>query len=162
MGLMLISSEIRELFLLIIFKNQSGIGAREKLFEVGMQIFREGDLGQKIFGNGIETVAKIVREKTALGSLHNAYLQILACYGLVGLISFFAFIATQIYAAMQLYRTSKFYSVLFLALIGSALAMMFTNTTVLFTSPIDSYFLTVFVILVPKYVRNSILAGTYE
>lgn len=42
------------------------------------------------------------------------------------------------------------------------IAVMMTNTTFIFNSSIDSYFLTVFAVIVPKYARNSINVGTFE
>jgi len=154
----IISSRVRYLLLLLIFKEQGGgIGNREELLRLGVKIFQESNFVQKILGNGVATTSIIVENATSHGSLHNAYLQILACFGLVGLGYLICFMFSQVYTCLRMYRHAPFYSALFIALIISAAAMMFTNTAILFTSPIDSYFLTMFVILVPKYARNAIL-----
>lgn len=39
---------------------------------------------------------------------------------------------------------------------------MLTNTSILFYSPIDSFCLTAVTVIIPKYVRNSLAAGTFD
>jgi len=111
---------------------------------------------EKVFGYGYaETRAHFV---TSLdhGSVHNAYLQVLLYYGLVGCVSMVLFVLTQVITSIRFLRVDRFVGTVSLALVLCAAAMMVTNTAILFTSPIDSFFLTMFFIWVPKYVRNCV------
>ena len=71
------------------------------------------------------------------------------------------FLLSQLYADVRLMKTNRFMGAIFTAMLISASAMMFTNTSIIFTSPIDSYFLTIVAIVVPKFVRNSINSGEF-
>jgi len=157
----LISNRLRNFLILIFFKNQKGLGSRSNLYHAAVDIFAEGTIVQKLFGRGIR-VRMIFEDTLGHGSVHNAYLQVLLYFGLIGIIFLLGFFFSQLRANLRLYHYSKFYSVMFTAFLLAAAIMMLTHTAIIFTSPIDSFFLTVFVILVPKYVRNAIKAGVFE
>ena len=157
----LIWKKLRDFLLLVLFKKQDGLGDRGELYRLAVDLFQSGTPTEKLFGHGIKI--RISFENTlGHGSVHNAYLQVLLYFGLIGLLFLLGIFLSQLKANLRLYRYSRFYSVMFSAFLFSALAMMLTNTAIIFTSPIDSFFLTAFVVLVPKYVRNAIHAGTFE
>ena len=155
------SSRLREFIVLLLFKGQEKIGIRGELYPFAVKLFWEGSCAQKLFGCGTG-VRSVFEAAMNHGSVHNAYLQVLLYFGSVNLVFFVVLLISQLKENIRLYRHSKFFSVMFAACLLSAMALMFTNTTIVFTSPIDSFFLTAFTILVPKYVRNAIRAGAFE
>lgn len=156
-----VSAKLQGFLELVLFKKQDGLGSRGRLYQLAVDVFWESSLVEKLFGHGIY-VRNLFEDTLGHGSVHNAYLQVLMYFGLIGLVFLLGIFFSQLRANMRLYRYSRFYSVMFSAFLFSALAMMLTNTAIIFTSPIDSFFLTVFVILVPKYVRNAIRTGAFE
>lgn len=157
----LVSDRLQNLLVLALFKGTGSLGGRNELFGLAIKLFSEGTMSEKLFGYGLG-VRDVFERYADHGSVHNAYLQVLMYFGAVGLIFFLVLLFGQLYASIRLYRESKFYSLIFCILLLAAMALMFTNTAIVFTSPIDSYFLTVIAILVPKYARNAMKAGTFE
>lgn len=155
------SEKLQNFIRLVLFKKQTGLGDRRELYRLALEVFEDSSLLEKLFGHGIK-IRTSFENILGHGSVHNAYLQVLLYFGLIGLTFLLGIFFSQLKANLRLYRYSRFYSVMFSAFLFSALAMMLTNTAIIFTSPIDSFFLTVFVVLVPKYVRNAIRAGTFE
>lgn len=158
---LLISEPLRNFLTLLLFKGQEGLGSRSALYQFAIDTFAEGNTIQKVFGRGIR-VRTLFETALGHGSVHNAYLQVLLYFGLLGIAFLLVFFFSQLRANLRLYHYAKFYSVMFTAFLLAAAIMMLTHTAIIFTSPIDSFFLTVFVILVPKYVRNAICAGTFN
>ena len=76
--------------------------------------------------------------------------------GAVGLLFLLSFLTSQIWESICFIKRDRFLGSVSLGLVLMAMLMMFTNTPIVFTSPIDSYFLTIFMFVVPKYVRNAI------
>ena len=72
------------------------------------------------------------------------------------------FLLSQLYANIMLMKKNRFMGAIFTAMLISASAMMFANTSIIFNSPIDSYFLTIVAIVVPKFARNSINSGEFD
>lgn len=138
----------------IVLKENNTAG-RDVLFAQGVQYFQNGTLFEKIFGHGINAPRLYFESYYDHGSVHNGYLQVLLYYGLVGFISMSAFILHQVIVSIRFLKVDRHIGAISLALLLSAAAMMFTNTAIIFTSAIDSYFLTIFFIVVPKYLRNS-------
>lgn len=155
------SEKLQNFIRLVLFKKQNGLGERGDLYRLAVNLFWDGPPIKKMFGHGVE-IQQFFRGALGHKDVHNAYLQVLLYFGLIGLAFLLGIFLSQLRANIRLYRYSRFYSVMFSAFLFSALAMMLTNTAIIFTSPIDSFFLTVFVVLVPKYVRNAIRAGTFE
>lgn len=148
-------------FMRIILKNNATAG-RDVLYQLAVDYFREGTIAEKLFGHGITQSRRFFEDTTSHGSVHNAYLQILVYFGLSVVLVLVIFLATQMVANLKLIRRSRFWGTILAAVLFMNLAVMFTNTAYIFNSSIDSYFLTVFAIIVPKYVRNSICAGTFD
>ncbi len=135
---------------------------RDILYESALDYFKDGTVFEKIFGHGTSATEDFFESKTAHGSAHNAYLQVLSCYGIIGLAVMIVFLISQLYLNIKLIKKNRFMGAVFTAMLVSASAMMFANTSIIFNSPIDSYFLTMIVIIVPKFVRNSIYSGEFD
>lgn len=158
--LMILSAECRDFVKLVLFKGMDGFGGREELYRFAIELFNEGSPWEKLFGYGYQ-VRNTFERFSVHGSVHNAYLQVLMYFGLAGLLFLCALLFSHFKMCIKLYKVSHLYSVMFIGLLISAMATMFTNTTIIFTSPIDCFFLTVFTILVPKYVRNAMMNHAY-
>ncbi len=158
---LLLIPQLSDYFYRIILK-ENHLSGRDVLYDYAIAYYSQGTLTDKIFGHGISQTNRFLRTITTLKSFHNAYFQVLITFGAVGLGALLLFLTTQIIASVRFIKQDRFLGSLFLGLIVSASAMMFTNTAIVFTSPIDSYFLTIFMFVVPKYIRNAINKGIFE
>ena len=145
----------------IILKSNTDAG-RNELTELAWKTFDDGSIFEKLWGHGISSMQDFFESKTTHASIHNAYLQILLYFGGIGLFVLLAFVASHIFSAIKIIKKEKFLGAIYTALVVGALLAMVAQTVVVFTSSIDSFFLTVFAIIVPKYVINSINAGAFE
>lgn len=152
---------LRGFFFRIVFKENTMAG-RDTLTKLAVNFFNEGTVAEKLFGHGITSSRHFFEDSTSHGSVHNAYLQILIYFGLAMFVLMILFLLTQLYANLNICRKNRFCGAICTAMISMSIAVMITNTACIFNSAIDSYFLTVFAIIIPKYVRNSINAGTFE
>lgn len=159
--LILIIPTIREFVFEIVMKGNEDAG-RADLYQLAIDYYRDGNAFEKMFGHGINTARGFFEDTLEHGSVHNAYLQVLVYYGFAGLAVMIIFLLSQLYANVKLMKTNRFMGAIFTAMLLSASAMMFTNTAIIFNSPIDSYFLTVLAIVVPKFVRNSINSSEFD
>ena len=151
----LLSPELSDYVYRVVLKGNT-LADRDDLLAAGIRFFRSGTVWQKVFGYGIRDTRVYFESYLYHGSAHNAYLQVLLHYGVIGEGFLLAFLFSQVCASLQIFRKNQFFGAANLGLTVMAMAMMFTNTAIVFTSPIDSYFLTVFLFVVPKYVRNAI------
>lgn len=140
----------------ILLKGNNDAG-RGELASLAMKAFREGNLPDKLWGQGATAMSAFFKEETSHSSAHNAYLQTMLYFGIVSLCIMICFLLSQLVANIRLARRNRTLGVLFAGLTLACASMMLTNTAVLFSSPIDSFFLTVFTILVPMYVRNALV-----
>lgn len=129
---------------------------RDVLFAYGVQYFQNGSVFEKIFGHGFLVIKEHFDSAYGHSSVHNGYLQILLSVGWIGCGAMILFLLIQIVTCFRFRKVDRFAGTLSLALVSCAAAMMLTNTSVLFMSNIDAFFLTIFFVLVPKYVRNGI------
>ena len=153
--IIVITPEIREFIYEIVLKGNN-LGSRETLFGSAIEYYKNGTIREKIFGFGINRPRTYFTELFGHGSIHNAYLQILLYFGASGLISLLIFLCVQMTNCFLVIKKDRFMGSVMLAILVMAIAMMFTNTSIMFMSSIDSYFLTVFSVVIPKYVKNSI------
>ena len=144
----------------IVFKNDNMAG-RDVLFERGLQYYQSGSIVEKIFGFGISETYQYFDKHYDHGSVHNGYLQILLYYGAVGMLSLLGFLLCQVVGSIKLLRKDRMVGVAVLGLNLSAMLIMVTTTATIFNSSIDSFFLTIFFIITPKYIKNSIYAGEF-
>ena len=152
--LVTIYPSLSEFFFKIVLK-ENDMAGRDNLFAYGIQYFKNGTIFEQIFGYGIYAPRAYFEIYLDHGSVHNGYLQVLLYYGLIGCGAMVIFLLSQIVTSIRFLRIDRFVGTLSLALVLSASAMMLTNTSIIFTSSIDSFFMTMFFILVPKYLRNS-------
>lgn len=152
--------KIQTFVLDIVFKSNNAAD-RDKLYNIAFDYFESGSISEKIFGRGVIESNAFIEKETLHSSVHNAYLQILIYYGISGLVLLVMFLGVQMIECLKLLKKDSFMGAMHMAILVSAMAMMFTNTSMIFNSPIDSYFLTVFAITIPKYVRNSINAEKF-
>ena len=152
---------LRNYFFRFVLK-ENNLAGRDDLADLAMSAFKQGTLWDQIWGRGATATSFLLREELNRISVHNAYLQILLCFGVMGLLALLVFIMTQLWSNLKLIKKNRFLGVLFVGLTFACASTMFTNTAILFSSPIDSFFLTMFTILVPRYVRKAVLAGTFD
>lgn len=155
------SPSISQFVFEIILKGNT-TGGRRGLFNEAVNYFQNGSMMEKFFGYGIDKARSHFTYELGHGSVHNAYLQVLLYYGVAGLATLLIFLFSQLTACIRVLRMDRFMGTTFLGMLIMASAIMFTNTPILFTSSIDSYFLTMFLIIVPKYVRNSLYEGNFD
>lgn len=132
---------------------------REFLFNQGIEIFKEGSTLQKVLGHGYVNAQEIINSRTGHSSLHNAFIQVLVTNGVCGLILLLSAFIYNIRSGISFIKIDKFWGAVFSAFALMGAAFMLTNTTVYFYSPVDSTILTVFTLVIPKYVRNAILSN---
>jgi len=150
-----ISPKLTEFVFNIVFKGNNAAG-RDILLEKGLEYFNSGSLLQKFFGYGIYETRSYFEHYFDHGSVHNAYLQVLLYFGLTGFGMMVCYLLSQLFAGFRFRKKNTYIGAISAGLLLSAMSMMFTNTAIIFTSSIDSFFLTMFFVLIPKYVRNSI------
>ena len=158
--LILIIPTLRDFVFEIVMKGNTSAD-RDILYESALEFFNDGSSFEKMFGHGTVATENFFKSNTDNDSAHNAYLQILVSYGILGLAVMIIFLLSQLYANVKLMKTNRFMGAIFTAMLISASAMMFANTSIIFTSPIDSYFLTIVAVIVPKFVRNAIIFGEF-
>ena len=146
---------IRSFVFNIVFK-ENNMSGRDVLFAEGFRYYKSGTLIEKFFGHGINETRTHFDYYYNHGSVHNGYLQVLLYYGIVGIVSLIGFMIAQVIASIKRISKDRYMGVTILGLNLVAALVMVTTTAIAFTSSIDSFFLTMFFILVPKYIRNSI------
>ena len=142
-------------FIFRIVLKENAMSGRDVLFARAIDYYQDSSLFNQLFGSGIYAPRYFFESKYDHGSVHNAYLQVLLYYGAAGLTFLLVFLMTQVYACWRFLKKERFLGSVHLGLVVMASMMMFTNTTIVFTSPIDSFFLTIFMFIIPKYVRNA-------
>ena len=153
-GVWLCSEEIRRFLFEVAFKS-ADVESRETLGVAAMEFYSRGSWLEKFFGFGIHKSRTYLEETATYGSVHNGYIQVLLYYGIVGLAWMVGMLVSQIVAGFRIIRTNKFAAALSIGLVCVAAANMVTSTQIIFTSPIDSFFVTAMFIVVPKYVQNA-------
>lgn len=154
-------SPIREFFLKIVLKDNN-LAGRDDLTGYALELFKDGTLGQKLFGYGDTRVRELMMLKEGHSSVHNGYLQILLSFGLLPLVFLVVFLIYNLIYCIGLCKYNKFLGVMFTAIVLFGAVIMITNTTVLFSSPIDSFFLTMFVVTMPKLAGSAIRMKKFE
>ena len=154
--------QLREFVVSIVFKDGNDAG-RGELTELGFSLFKDASLFQKIFGD--TGFGDKIATASGHGSLHNGYIQMLVSNGLKGVVFLLVLMINSFRgnkAVKNCPNSEKNLCRLFNGFLLASAFFMLTNTSVLFQSSIDSYFLSLFSVIIPKYVRNAINAGTFE
>ena len=144
----------------VVFKNDNMAG-RDVLFEKGLLFYQDGSVSEKIFGFGVSEVTQHFEKHYDHSNVHNGYLQILLYYGSVGILFLLGFLLCQVIGSIKLIRRDRTVGTAVLGLNLSAILIMVTTTATIFHSTIDSYFLTAFFIITPKYIKNCVFAGEF-
>lgn len=159
--LLLFSDTMRNFVLKIVLKDNNDAG-RLEMWDYGIRAFNDSSILEKIIGQGYSKVLNDLFLFSNHKSFHNAYIQVLLQYGIIGFIFFVGIILTSILNGIKTMRKNRFLGVMFVSMSLSMIAYMFTNTTLIMQSSIDSYILTIFIIIIPKYVNNSIEQNLFE
>lgn len=156
--------QIREYFLLVVFKNNNDAG-RNELAEAGFGIIKNSSAYNLLFGYDQAAVKNYMMATCGHASVHNAYLQTFVCNGFVG---FVFLIGCLVYEVRHIHNTLKKVpewkklTTLFYSFVIAFVIIMAFQTSCLFSSTIDSYFLTFFCFVVPIYVGNAIRQGVFD
>ena len=156
--------QIREYFLLVVFKNNNDAG-RNELAEAGFGIIKNSSAYNLLFGYDQAAVKNYMMATCGHASVHNAYLQTFVCNGFIGfafLIGCLLYLAYHIHTTIKKVPDCKRLMMLFYGFLLAFVIIMAFQTSILFSSTIDSYFLTLFCYVVPIYVGNAIQQGTFE
>lgn len=149
-------------FVFEILMKENNLAGRDELSEYAIQLFRKAEPFEKLFGQGVTRMQYLFATELGHASVHNGYLQIMLYFGVVGLAFMICFLLTRLIASIKAIKKHKFIGIISVAFVLMCVVIMPFNTTIIFTSQIDSYFLTMFMLTIPKYVINSISAGTFE
>lgn len=160
LGVIYSSSRMQNFVFAVVFKSNTMSG-RDSLLQLALDTFRSGSIFQKMFGQGASATAAFFVEQTQHSSVHNGYMQILLYFGAVALFIMLTFLVSQLFASIKLLAVDKEIGIICVALNLAAFLPMITTTTSLFSSSVDSFFLTMFMIVVPKYIRNSLISDAY-
>lgn len=154
--------QLNNFIVAIVFKGGNDAG-RGELSELGFTIFKEASTFQKLFGNA--NVIEKIETLSDHSSLHNGYIQMLVSNGIKGIVFLLVVMYTTFrenYSMNNCSRKEKNLCRIFNGFLIAAAFFMLTNTATLFYSSIDSYFLTFFAVIIPKYVKNAIKARNFE
>ena len=145
----------------IVFK-KNNLAGRDELYINAIEFYKESPTFKKVFGHGINETQSYLLRNLGHTSVHNGYLQILLTYGIIPLMLLIFFMVVQVITSIRTMKKNRFMGTIFLGLVLMSMMVMFTNTSIIFTSSIDSYFLTIFAIVVPKYIKNSINNNNFD
>ena len=145
----------------IILKENTDSG-RAALRTLAWNTYKEGSLAQKLWGSGASNVQNYFDAQTSHHSVHNAYLQVLLYYGAIGIFFLLLLVAVHWMSVVRSMKHNPSLGAIFVALPIGALLAMVVQTVTIFTSFLDSYFLTIFAFVIPKYVCNAIRASSFE
>ena len=152
--LSLISFSIKTYILDIIIRPDKNAG-RFELWNYALYQWENGNWLRKLWGHGwgIQSITLI---EYGHKSVHNAFLQLLLTYGICGLTLMIMPIIFSIKDSINILRINRRKGIYFLSLIIAMFFLMFSNTAILFSSPIDSFMMTSFCIVLPKFYYNNI------
>ena len=138
------------------------MGSRELLYQLAIEMMNNANIFQKLFGYGIYYSRSVFERITTHGSVHNAYLQVVLYFGWIGLIWFVFAIVHQFVAVFKIRNKNMYWSSVNLSLLFWAISMMFTNTFILFNSAVDSFFMTIYSVIIPLGVCKSIQNNSFD
>ena len=153
---------LQRFFISIVFKDGANSG-RNELAALGLRLYEEATPIQKLLGNA--DFNEVIERASEHSNLHNGYIQMLLTNGIKGVVFLVGVIGTAFVGNQFMKQGSAVERKLCKMFNGFLLAFcvfMLTTTSTLFYSSIDSYFLTLFAVIIPKYVRNSIKAGNFD
>ena len=153
--------QIRNFVFNLVFKGNN-LADRDDLTALTIRTFEKGSVMEKIWGQGVTKTQALFKLETSHVSVHNAYLQTMLFFGVANLIPFIGFLLSCLRQSLKTIKMNVFVSVLCVSLNIACIVVMFFNTATVFNSTIDSFFLTMVTIVVPKYVINAVKKGTFD
>lgn len=151
--LLALDPSVSDFIINIVFKSKHATSGREEMLNFGINYFQNLDFVDKCFGVGAGQV-NIISKSFGHSTLHNGFLQVLLTFGYFGLIILFGLLINSIINAINICKINKQLGLIILGLCLTPFAFMGTNTALIFNSPIDSYMLTLFPIILPKLLHN--------
>lgn len=145
----------------VLLKGSDDAG-RFDMWNVAIEQIKDAPIVTKLFGQGYLRTETYFQSNFQHNTVHNMFLQNFLIGGLIGTIFEICVIIGAIKNAIACLGYNRNQAVVFIALAFSVIAFMTTNTASIMQSPVDSYMLTVFAIIIPKYVCNSICRNEYE
>lgn len=124
------------------------------LLAYGANLIRSLDPLHQLYGIGYTNFGTELYHTLQSTSLHNSYLTIMINGGILELAFYASIIISTFKTAKDCRKYDKFSGSLFLGFIVLSLLFMTTATSIIFTSQLDSYTLTMFGIIIPKYYKN--------
>ena len=149
-------------FVFNIILKGNNLAGRDDLAVLAIRTFKNAPLIEKIWGQGVTKIQTIFRFTTHHTSVHNAYLQIILYFGISNLIFIVSFLLVCLKKVIKSIKKNRVVGGLCTALNISCIIIMLFNTATVFTSSVDSFFLTIFMVIMPYYVSNAINAGTFD
>lgn len=130
---------------------KSGISnSRERLYAAAIDYYNAGSTLDKIFGHGVSESRYFFMTFDGYGSIHNGYLQILVYYGWMGIGWVVTLAVSQIKIILRCMHYDKTLAVESFGFLIVGLLTMMPSTVILFNSSIDAFFLTSFMIVIPR------------
>ncbi len=155
---------LRDFFWEIIMKENND-AERGDLAQNAMDIFYDGTILEKLFGRDFYYIEQYLQTNRGFSSFHNAYVTQLVANGIVGvaiIIVMIILVLHDTYVTIKSGAEYRHVAKFFIGFSVSVIFIMMVVTSVIYASSIDSYFLTLFTMIIPKYVNRSICAGTFD
>ena len=154
---LIFSPSLQEYVMKVVLKENTDAG-RLEMWNYGMTLFKDSPFFEKLTGYGYTAISQNLANYYQHQSFHNAYIQVLLQYGVIGFIFFTGLIVSTVINGIKTFRDNRFVGAMFLSMSISAIVYMLTNTTVFMLSTSDSFMFTIFFAVIPLYVKNAIIS----
>lgn len=151
---------LREFFIKIVLSDNDDAG-RIEMWNYGLELFKNSTFFEKLTGQGFTKITDMLFIFSQHKNFHNSYIQVLLQYGIIGVSFLIGLILSSFVNGIRVFRKNRFIGAMFISMTLSTAAYIFTNTTIIMQSNIDSYILTIFVIILPIYVKNAIYSNKF-
>lgn len=141
---------IREYIFTVILKENNS-AARDFLLVKGFELFESLPMYRKLLGYGFGQTNRYLNIELGHNSFHNAYLNVLLYGGLLQFLLFLSLLLYIIKKSYNKYKQNKYLGSIIISMSITCIFIMFTNTSIIMTSPIDSFLLTIFAFLIPVF-----------
>lgn len=158
---LIFSPSLQKYVIKVLLKENTDAG-RLEMWNYGLALFKESSLLEKLTGYGYTVISDKLANYSQHQSFHNAYIQVLLQYGIIGLIFFAGLIVSTVLNGIKTFRDNRFVGAMFLSMSISAIVYMLTNTTVFMLSTSDSFMFTIFFAVIPLYVKNAIISKDFS
>lgn len=151
---------LREFFIKIVWSDNNDAG-RIEMWNYGLELFKNSTFFEKLTGQGFTKITDMLFIFSQHKNFHNSYIQVLLQYGIIGVSFLIGLILSSFVNGIRVFRKNRFIGAMFISMTLSTAAYISTNTTIIMQSNIDSYILTIFVIILPIYVKNAIYSNKF-